>query len=107
MAIGHIKPKMVRSPSHKKLEQDLEHVTQEMYRRNKELADTNRTLSLLRLIDSLVLESRDSIKLLAGQITDAIASATDYPVVAIYGASLLGTDKLEPYGVNTRGGLVI
>ncbi len=98
---------LVKSSSHKKLERDLEHVTQEMYRRNKELADTNRTLSLLRTIDSLVLESHDSIKVLAGQITDAIATTTEYPLVAIYGSSLLGTDKLESYGINARGGLVI
>jgi signal transduction histidine kinase len=103
MALAHI----ARTPSHKKLEQDLEHVTQEMYRRNKELAETNRTLSLLRTIDSLVLESHDSIKVLAGQITDAIGSITEYPLVAIYGASLLGTDKLEAYGVNTRGGVIL
>lgn len=98
---------LVRSPSHKKLEQDLEHITQEMYRRNKELADTNRTLSLLRTIDSLVLESRDSIKVLAAQITEAIAGSTEYPLVAIYGASSLGTDKLETYGLSTRGGLTL
>ncbi len=85
----------------------LAHVTQVMYRQNKELVDTNRTLSLLRAIDSLVLESHDGIKVLAAKITDAIGTATDYPLVAIYGASSLGTDKLEPYGVNTRGGLLI
>ncbi|HET7827294.1 MAG TPA: GAF domain-containing sensor histidine kinase [Candidatus Saccharimonadales bacterium] len=78
-----------------------------MYRRNKELADTNRTLSLLRIIDSLVLESRDSIKVLAAQITEAIADSTEYPLVALYGASSLGTDKLEAYSVSTRGGLAI
>jgi signal transduction histidine kinase len=104
MALARI---TTRTPSHKKLEKDLEHVTQEMYRRNKELADTNRTLSLLRAIDNLVLESRDSIKVLASQLTDAVASSTEYPMVAIYGPSSLKTDKLEAYGVNTRGGLII
>ena len=87
------------------LEQDLEHITQEMYKRNKELADTNRTLSLLRTIDSLVLESHDSIKILCEQIAAAIAKATEYSVVAIYGASSLGTDKLEPYAVKTGNSL--
>src|SRR5437868_13919795 len=102
MAVARIKP---RTASHKKLEQDLEHVTQEMYRRNKELADTNRTLSLLRTIDNLVLESHDSIKVLAGQITDAIASATQYRLVAVYGPSSLKTERLEIYGLAARGGL--
>lgn len=103
MALAHIS----KTSSHRKLEQDLEHVTQEMYRRNKELADTNRTLSLLRAIDSLVLESRDSIKVLAEQISHAITSATNYPLVAIYGASSLGTDKLEAYGVSPGNGVAI
>jgi signal transduction histidine kinase len=87
--------------------EQLAHITQEMYQRNKELADINRTLSLLRTIDTLVLESKDSIKLLAAQITDAIGTVTEYPLVAIYGPSSLGTDKFEAYGINTRGGLII
>ena len=98
--------RIARTSSHRKLEQDLAHVTQEMYRRNRELADTNRTLSLLRTIDSLVLESHDSIKVLAGQITEAISAATEYPLVAIYGQSQLHTGKLEGYGLSTRGGLI-
>lgn len=98
MALARLTP---RTPSHKKLERDLEHITQEMYRRNKELADTNRTLLLLRTIDNLVLGSHDSIKVLSAQITDAIAANTDYPLVAIYGDSFLGTDHLEAYGVST------
>lgn len=107
MALGQLSPKLSHISSRKqKLEQDLEHITQEMYRRNKELADTNRTLSLLRTIDSLVLESHDSIKVLSEQIVAAIARTTEYPLVAIYGASSLGTDKLEPYGVKTAAGVV-
>jgi signal transduction histidine kinase len=86
-----------------KLEQDLEHITQELYRHNKELADTNRTLSLLRTIDSLVLESHDSIKVLSEQIVAAISRSTEYPLVAIYGASSLGTDKLELFGLKLTG----
>jgi signal transduction histidine kinase len=104
MALEGLQSKTVRITGRKQqLEQDLEHITQEMYRRNKELADTNRTLSLLRTIDSLVLESHDSIKVLSEQIAAAIAKSTDYPLVAIYGASILGTDKLEPFGVKTSG----
>jgi signal transduction histidine kinase len=103
MSTGPIKSRLPASPHQRqKLERDLEHVTQEMYKRNKELADTNRTLSLLRTIDSLVLESRDSIKMLAGQITGAIAATTEYPLVAIYGVSSLGTDKFELYGCKSN-----
>src|SRR5579864_7578687 len=108
MALSRLKPKLSHGASHKqRLEQDLEHITQEMYRRNKELADTNRTLSLLRTIDSLVLESHDSIKILSERIASAISRTTEYPLVAIFGASSLGTDKLEPYGVKVGSGLVL
>jgi signal transduction histidine kinase len=99
VGISRIQPKLTSSSRKRQLEQDLEHVTQEMYRRNKELADTNKTLSLLQTIDSLVLESHDPVKVLSEQITAAIAKTAEYPLVAIYGASSLGTDKLEPYGI--------
>jgi signal transduction histidine kinase len=108
MALNRLQPKLPHAVDRKKqLEQDLEHITQEMYRRNKELADTNRTLSLLRTIDSLVLESHDSIKVLSEQIAAAISKTTEYPVVAIYGASALGTEKLEPYGVKLGNGVEV
>jgi len=78
-----------------------------MYRRNKELADTNRTLSLLRTIDSLVLESHDDIKVLCTQITRAISSATEYPLVVIFGPSTLKTDRLEAYGISLGTGITL
>lgn len=53
----------------------LEHITQEMYIKNMELAETNRTLYLLRKIDLLVLASRGSIRDLAGQICQAVVEA--------------------------------
>jgi signal transduction histidine kinase len=105
MASGHPQPKLLRmSTKRQKLEADLEHITQEMYRRNKELADTNRTLSLLRTIDTLVLESHDSIKILSSQITAAISNSTEYPLVALLGLSTLGTSSLETYGVSVATG---
>jgi signal transduction histidine kinase len=104
MALARITP---RTPSHKKLEQDLEHITQEMYRRNKELADTNRTLSLLRTIDSLVLESHDSLQNLCRQMSRAISSLTGYQMVAIVGNSRLGAPSAEILGLNAAPGVVI
>jgi signal transduction histidine kinase len=91
----------------RQLEQDLEHITQEMYKRNKELAETNRTLSLLRAIDSLVLESHDSVKVLFEQIAAAVSKTTEYPMVAIYGTSSLGTDSLELYGLKSSPSVVL
>ena len=91
----------------KQLEQDLEHVTQEMYKRNKELVDTNRILSLLRTIDSLVLESRDSLKVLCSQIANFTATMTEYPFVAILSRETIDAHRpdLEVYGWAAIGDL--
>lgn len=98
MGIKHFLPKLTRTSNRQKLEQDLEHITQEMYRRNKELADTNRTLSLLQSIDSLVLKSHEDIKILSTQISSVIAATNEYPLVAIIGPSNLVANNLETYG---------
>src|SRR3989344_2554248 len=67
----------------KQLEQNLEHVNQEVYRKNLELFETTQTLSLLRTIDSVVLESQDSLQATCTQIAQSITSQRDYPFVAI------------------------
>lgn len=67
----------------KQLERDIEHITGEMYKRNKELAETNKTLSLLRTIDALVLESHASLKMVSEHITEAITQVTNYPFVGL------------------------
>lgn len=67
----------------RQLEQDLAHVTQEMYKRNLELAETNRVLSLLRAVDSLALESHDSLGVLADQIARAVITDSNYALVAL------------------------
>ncbi len=78
----------------KKLEQDLEHVTQEMYLRNKELAETNKTLSLLGTIDALALESQASLKRVCEHITEAITQVTDYAFVGLLTRSAPDRDEL-------------
>ncbi|PIZ61492.1 hypothetical protein COY17_04340 [Candidatus Saccharibacteria bacterium CG_4_10_14_0_2_um_filter_52_9] len=82
----------------KQLERDIEHVTQEMYKRNKELAETNKTLSLLRNIDALVLESHASLKLVCEHITEAITQATDYPFIGLFTRTSHATDEIRLYG---------
>lgn len=67
----------------RQLERDIEHVTGEMYKRNKELAETNKTLSLLRTIDALVLESHATLRMVSEHITEAITQVTDYPFVGL------------------------
>lgn len=67
----------------KQLELDMAQLSQEMYRRNMELAETNQVLSLLRTIDNLVLESHDTLPVLCQNITEAIIAHSPYPLVAI------------------------
>jgi signal transduction histidine kinase len=82
----------------KKLKNDLERVNQEMYLRNLELAQTNRTLSLLRTIDNLVLESPASTKELCNEMAYEIAKTTNYPLVAILAFEKYKSDLLKIYG---------
>lgn len=67
----------------KKLQTMLERVTQEMYRRNLELAGTNKMLSLLRKIDELALESQGSLEDFCNSLAGAIAAVGEYPLVAV------------------------
>jgi signal transduction histidine kinase len=86
----------------KQLERDIEHVTEEMYKRNKELAETNKTLSLLRTIDALVLESHASLKTVCEHITEAITQATDYPFVGLFTRSTPSEEKMTLYGYSGK-----
>jgi signal transduction histidine kinase len=89
----------------KQLERDLEHITQEMYRRNRTLAETNRTLSLLQTIDSLALESQDSLRIICSQVAKSITDTTDLPLVAILTSSD-GTNGLLPSGWSDKTGVL-
>ncbi len=88
------KPSLLPFQRRKQLERDIEHITQEMYKRNKELAETNKTLSLLRTIDALVLESHASLKMVSEHITEAITQAADYPFVGLLTRSSHNRDEL-------------
>jgi signal transduction histidine kinase len=89
----------------KQLEQNLSYVTQEMYRRNKELAETNQVLSILRKIDTIVLESQESIQDMANEICRLITTETDYPFVTILGESERHKHTLETYGWSQKNTL--
>ena len=95
--------RLVRANHRRNTADELEHITREMYRRNKELAEINRTLSLLRAIDSLVLESHDSIKDLCIRMAEVIVSSADYPLVAFLGETNLRGGLLEIYGWKSHG----
>lgn len=77
-AVDSVKASRRPLQKRKQLERDIEHITEEMYKRNKELADTNKTLSLLRTIDALVLESQSTLKIVCDNITGAITQSTNY-----------------------------
>lgn len=81
----------------KQLETDLAHLSQEMYKRNLELAEINQALSLLRTIDKLVLESHDELEILCQNISQAIIDHSTYPLVAIL-ANPPHKDFLELFG---------
>ncbi len=68
----------------KRLEQDLEHVNREIYRRNLELAQSNKTLALLQAIDSLVLNTDDPLGPLSSKLAQEVANA-GYHFVGILG----------------------
>lgn len=67
----------------KTLQTTLQEVSQQMYVRNRELIETNKTLSLLQTIDALVLEPHVSLKMVCAHITEAITQAAGYTFVGI------------------------
>ncbi len=107
MAVAQ-KPRLIPTiqTKRKKLEQDLEHVTQEMYRKNLELVQTNRTLSLLRTIDNLVLESDAGLEDLSQQICMAIVNNSDFLTVGIFG-KVANYSHIRSLGWATQGELKI
>ncbi|HZL08094.1 MAG TPA: HAMP domain-containing sensor histidine kinase [Candidatus Dormibacteraeota bacterium] len=97
------KPARLPFQKHRQLERDIEHITGEMYKRNKELAETNKTLSLLRTIDALVLESHATLKMVSDHITEAIVQVTDYPFVGLLTRSTHSRQELVLNGWSTAG----
>jgi signal transduction histidine kinase len=88
---------------HRQLERDIEHITGEMYKRNKELAETNKTLSLLRTIDALVLESHSTLKMVSEHIAEAIVQVTDYAFVGVLTRSSHSKQELVLNGWSAAG----
>jgi signal transduction histidine kinase len=86
----------------KKLKGVLEHVNQEMYVRNLQLTQTNRTLSLLREIDNLVLESQVSTRELCNEMSLEISKSASYPFVGVLVCDERKKDEFQMYGWNSR-----
>lgn len=73
-------------------------VAQELYRKNVELAHTNQTLSLLRAIDTLVLESQEGTKELCAGITKALIDSSDYLFAGIFLAEREDSETMQMSG---------
>src|SRR3989338_7861287 len=71
---------------------DLEHVSREMYKRNLELAERNKTLSLLRKLDELILNSVTDVKETATQVTNLLVNEAEFRLSAIF---LLDEDRKD------------
>ncbi|MBI2442417.1 MAG: GAF domain-containing protein [Candidatus Levybacteria bacterium] len=63
---------------------DLEHINREMYKRNLELAERNKTLSLLRKLDELILSSVTDVKETAMQVTKLLVEQADFRLAALF-----------------------
>ncbi len=57
---------------------DISHITQEMYKKNLELNERNKTLSLLRRIDDIVISPENDTSDVMNRIAEAIIEGTDF-----------------------------
>ncbi len=98
------KPALALFQKRKQLERNIEHITSEMYKRNRELAETNKTLTLLRTIDAYALESHATLKTVCENITRAISDVTNYPLVGLLTRSVHSKEELVLNGLSTGFG---
>ncbi len=62
---------------------ELAHINQEMYKKNLQLAETNKTLSLLRKIDEIILSTVTDIQEVAQDVADIILSDIGFKEISI------------------------
>lgn len=77
--------------------EEVTHVTQEMYKKNLELNERNKTLALLRKIDEVVLSSASDPVKVAQDVVDTIITETDFKLAVIF---LQQGEKFEPFVAN-------
>src|SRR3989344_6238249 len=61
-----------------KIQDELTHVNQEMYKKNLELAEKNKILSLLRMIDKIILSTVTDIQQVTQQVVNTVVNETDF-----------------------------
>lgn len=66
------------------LSSELEHVTTEMYKKNAELVQSNKTLSILQKINTIIASSLTDLKQVSQQLVDVIVSEAEFQRFEIY-----------------------
>lgn len=72
------------TPQPVNLQNEIAHITQEMYKKNLELAQINRTLTLLRRIDEVILSTVTDKYQIGQQVANLIAANEEYKIVMIF-----------------------
>src|SRR4051812_17602166 len=80
------------------LREEFAHITQKMYTQNLALSQTNRTLSMLRSIDSLILDSSRDLRHLSDDLARIFVDTVPYPVAGILSLSRYNDDLLTLQG---------
>lgn len=71
------------TPSFVSLQSEIAHVAEEVYKKNVELAERNKTLSLLRKIDEIILSSVTSTQHIAQQVVDLLSFEEDFKAIIV------------------------
>lgn len=71
------------SQTFKDISKDVEHITKEMYKKNLQLAETNKTLLLLRTIDEIILSSVTDPKEIARQVARILVTEGEFQIACI------------------------
>lgn len=66
------------------ISQELAHVTQEMYKKNLELAEKNKTLALMQKIEEIILGSLTDLSQVAQQVTKVMVEEADFQMVGLF-----------------------
>lgn len=82
----------------KQLRQDFEQLSQEMYKRNLELNESNQMLSLFRQIDNAVLDSQAKVEDVSQLVADAVTALSSVSMTALF-VQPEDTEKLRLVGL--------
>ena len=64
--------------------QNLSHITEELYKQNLELTERNKTLSIIQRIDDIILSNVTDLQQIARQIADIIVRHAEGKIVALF-----------------------